>query len=152
MKRRNFLISFVALVATAVALWLAFRGYTVPQPEGALGKVDGAWLKEWLPSSARLIKVVELLPQQRDTIVVMSRDSFMGLQVKQGWDLRERGRIDQKDYGVRLQLIGDQKFVETYLGASADFGKTHKEERFELLNNSPVKVTVAVYTDKGENN
>lgn len=114
---------------------------------------DGSWIPP-LGRNEKLLKIVRLAPGEvRPLEGVIESEGRYGIRVKEAWDLKDRQDADGKDYWVYLRSPSSTpdrpNSVGTTFSASTRLRPGEGIE-FELANETPLPVTVAIYSEPSE--
>ena len=145
-SRTIFAVIGLLILAGAIALW--FSRSTVGDDEGISVQQSPPqenWWVEWLSRGQVVLERFDLQPGESKTIDLPQRPAWVGVLTNRGWDLRERQRMDQKEYAVRITRNNDGRYVGTILSASTNFGESVPGEKFTVSNQTPLALSVVVY-------
>jgi hypothetical protein len=114
---------------------------------------------EWTPSLSKdetLIRIVKLSPNEVLPITgVIESSGIYGIMVKEAWDIKDRKDADGGDYWVYLRSPSSTPYrpntIGTTYGASSRFNPGEGIE-YEVANETPIDVTVAIYSKKEPTN
>ena len=131
----------IALIAILIPLLLSC--------DGEKGKDVNTWEPSLLDNQ-KLLLVVKLNPGETKPVDgIINTPGMYGIQVKEGWDLKDRQDADGQRYWVYLRSSSSSpdrpNSVGTIMGASTNFNPGEGIE-YELANETPLAVTVAIYS------
>lgn len=118
------------------------------------GRVE-AHQEKWAPDLSdgeKLLRIVELAPAEVVPLEgVIESPGIYGIRVREAWDLKDRQDADGKTYSVFLRSPSSSperpNSVGTIYGASNRF-TPGEGITFEVANESPIPVTVAIYSQE----
>ena len=117
-------------------------------------KKGPAQRNDWTPSlqeGEKLLRIVHLAPAEVLPIEgVIDSPGIYGIRIKETWELKDRADADGGDYCVYLRSPSSTpnlpNSVGTTYAASSRFSPG-EDIRYELANETPIPVTVAIYRE-----
>ena len=111
---------------------------------------DGEVWNPRLSKEDKLLRVVHLAPGEVLPIEgVIESEGMYGIRVKEAWDIKDRKDADGGDYWVYLRSPSSTpdrpNSVGTTYGAATKF-HPGKGIKYEVANETPIPVTVAIYS------
>ena len=111
--------------------------------------------KKWTPNLSKgetLIRIVKLAPNEILPVAgVIETSGWYGIRVKEAWDIKDIQDTDGGDYWVYLRSPSSTpdrpNMVGTTYGAASVFHPGEGIE-YEVANETPINVTVAIYSKK----
>jgi hypothetical protein len=154
MKRVRKIVVICLMLVGACLFWIGVRQR--PRPDGPplgasvsaetqSGSAPADWWVGQLSADKTVFLSFTLQPWSEETFRLRIRPRWVGLRVKEGWDIFDEGTKDGKRYWVRLTRVNDGWYSNADIEASKDWGEMLPHEKFVLKNGTPIAVSVVVF-------